>query len=472
MAWGRRSLVVLAAALAGCGRVGFDDQPPGDGAPVPTVGFAFAQSLTDEAAGTHAVGIVLSEPAMSTVTVEVGVTGGDADPNADFVLGATRVTLLPGETQADLLVTIFADGIEEPDETIELTLGAAINARVGRAAHKVTISGSILPRVQFAAEGSSADENDGTQSFGVVLDVMSSVDVVVSYDIDGTSSAADHELAAGQLVIPAGQLTAPITGAIVDDPYDEENETLVLGLTAQTGAVIGAVPTHVHTIIDQDPPPTVGFDVQATAVPEDTINALEVTLSIESEKTVTVGYTSTGSASDTDFTATPETLVFPPGVTQAFINGVPTADVLDEENELASFTLIDPTNATIRAAAGTHNWTIIDNDEPPALQFQTATASVPEGATYTPLVQLSGPSGRTVQFSVALALGTASSTDVAVNTGPYTIPPGSTTIAVNVSLIQDASPEPDETFTLQVAGAVNATLGAPAQLTVTIQNDD
>jgi hypothetical protein len=113
-----------------------------------SVGFQFATSLTDELVGTHTVPIALAAPAAQEVTVDVEVTGGNAD-DLDFTLITPHVTFTPGETVANVEVAIVDDGVEEPDETVELRLVAAAGAVIGAGDHRITISAGPLPRVQF-----------------------------------------------------------------------------------------------------------------------------------------------------------------------------------------------------------------------------------------------------------------------------------------------------------------------------------
>src|SRR5258705_1879549 len=110
MGWGTRSLVLGAAALAACGRVGFGEDPGGDGAPVPTVGFAFTTSLTDEVAGTHHVNLALSAPVAVDVTVDVQVTGGTATEGPDFAVVASQVAILARSTHGSFDPVIVDDG--------------------------------------------------------------------------------------------------------------------------------------------------------------------------------------------------------------------------------------------------------------------------------------------------------------------------------------------------------------------------
>lgn len=474
MGWGTRSLVLGAAALAACGRVGFDGLD-GDGAPVPTVGFAFPTSLTDEAEATHHVTMSLSVASGSDVAVDVEVAGGTATAGDDFALGSNFVTIPAGATEATVDLTIVADGLEEPDETIELRLASAVNARVGAADHTVTISSDILPRVQFMGMQSAAQEDAGPQAFAVVLDTVAATDVVVAYAVGGTASqGVDHQFAPSQVTIPAGQMMAPLAGAVVDDDLDEDDETIKLTLNAQMGAVIGMVDQHVHTILDQDPPPTVRFSLDShesvEGGPMD--SGMQIELSGPSGKTVSVDLNiAGGTASPADFVIPIAPIVFLPGETTHAIHPTALDDTLDEDDETVQLELANPVNATL-TANNSHVWTIHDNDDPPTLAWGAVAVMTAENVSFSAPVNLSAASGKTIQFMVTTATGTASAMDFSVPAGPYLIPAGSTSVAVPVTLVNDTIPEGNETFTLGLTAPTNATIGAPSTETVTIVDDD
>ena len=79
--------------------------------------------------------------------------------------------------------------------------------------------------------------------------------------------------------------------------------------------------------------------------------------------------------------------------------------------------------------------------------------------------------GVTITYSTANGTATAGSDYVAVVAGSVTIPAGALTGNLPVTINGDTTVEPDETFTVTVASATNATLGATTA-TGTIINDD
>lgn len=105
-----------------------------------------------------------------------------------------------------------------------------------------------------------------------------------------------------------------------------------------------------------------------------------------------------------------------------------------------------------------------------------ADASVTEGNTGTTTiafpVTLSSTASQPVSVSYSTADGTATApSDYASATGTLTFNPGETTKSVLVSVVGDTVYEQDETFTVNLTSAGNATL-ARTSATATIKNDD
>jgi hypothetical protein len=147
-------------------------------------------------------------------------------------------------------------------------------------------------------------------------------------------------------------------------------------------------------------------------------------------------------------------------------------DLLDELDETFLVTLSAPSHAAVVGAPGTG--TIADNDAEPTLTVDDA--ALAEGNTgvtmATFVVRLSTASGRAVTGNFGTANGTATAgSDYTATAGPFSIPAGSTTLAVQVPVVGDVTEEVNETFVLNLTGVSGAVVG-DAQATGTIQNDD
>jgi hypothetical protein len=207
------------------------------------------------------------------------------------------------------------------------------------------------------------------------------------------------------------------------------------------------------------------------------VNALfTLMLSAPSAGTVSVTYqTANGSATaGSDYTGGPGSASFPVGATTTTIAVPVLGDTLDEGTEGFVVNLTGATGATITDPQGAA--TILDDDGPPTVSVADAPPVTEGNSGTTPasfVVTLSGASGQPVTVNFATADGTAQQPAdyVAITGGSVTLPAGTTSTTVTVSVRGDAAFENDEGFFLNLTGATNATLG-DAQGQATILNDD
>ncbi|MBN1672635.1 MAG: lamin tail domain-containing protein [Kiritimatiellae bacterium] len=109
--------------------------------PVPVVQFADAASEQSESVGTVGFQVALSESVVVAVSVDFAVTGGTAAPGGvDYTLANGTLTFAAGATAKTIPAAVIDDGLEEPDETLVVTLSGASNANLGgRTTHTHTI---------------------------------------------------------------------------------------------------------------------------------------------------------------------------------------------------------------------------------------------------------------------------------------------------------------------------------------------
>jgi len=199
-----------------------------------------------------------------------------------------------------------------------------------------------------------------------------------------------------------------------------------------------------------------------------------VSLSATSTQIVTVSYaTANGTAAaGSDYTATSGTLTFPPGTVARPISVTTLGDTLSEANETFSVWLTGATAAFVTDSEGVG--TILDDDPPPTMSI--GDASIAEGNSGTKnlvfTVSLSAVSGQTVTVDYAPAGGTATAGgDYAANAGTLSIPTGTPTGSISVTLLSDTLNEPNETFFLNLSNATGAAL-IDSQALGTIIDDD
>ena len=158
------------------------------------------------------------------------------------------VTRTDGDISADLVVTLTSD------DTSEATIPATVTIPAGRASAEFTISGvddaivdgTQIAEIEVSATGFQADtdrvdvtdndaavvgisaSNDGFEAgpvngqFVVSLSVATGSDIDIPYSVGGTAvSGDDFAPLSGVVTIPAGQLSAPLDIAVIDDNVAE-----------------------------------------------------------------------------------------------------------------------------------------------------------------------------------------------------------------------------------------------------------
>ncbi len=452
-----------------------------DGPGLPTVQFDVDSSLADENVADHKILVKLSEP--STSSVDFKVTGGIASQGSDFVFinGSTSGTLTFAGATENIEVMISNDGLEEPNESIEITLENPQGATLGdKITHTITISADILPRVKFTSTATARDEDMTGAKLDLELDLAPTQPVTIDLALSGAATAvADYDLTAQTVTFEIGQTTAQLDYGVVADTRDELDEIIAVDLASPIGVVIDTSASHTeHTIRDDDATPTVFFASGSSSALEAVADRTQtVQLSAASNLQVTVNYAQTGTAVDNDVTVGGNgTLTFAPGEMSKTIPVTVTDDARDEANETVVLTLSNPTNATL-ANPQVSTVTITDDDDPPAVTFATPTTAVTEGgAAITVTVNLTGNVTDlpvTVDFARDNASTATATSDFTLGTAsPLTFAPGVTTQDITVTIVDDNVAELDETLVLALSNFTNSTAGATTTHTVTITDDD
>ncbi len=222
--------------------------------------FDSSDSRAAEHTGTVELTVTLSNPQEDqTYTVDYAATGGTAIESVDYAPVAGTLTFYPGQTARIISISIIDDGIDEDDETIEVTLSNPTGGdlALGEAAvHTYTIL-DPRPRVEFAAEAGTVSERvriiHRPVKIPVGLSVASRETVTVVYVVAGGTAArdVDYVLRNGILSFAPGQVKADISFYVVDDNIRESDETIVLRLFDPTGgSLLGSKTQYRLTITD------------------------------------------------------------------------------------------------------------------------------------------------------------------------------------------------------------------------------
>lgn len=491
----------LGGAAVGTGTVTNDDALP----LIVITGDAQSEGNSGTSPLTFTVSLVdaTSNPAPSgrTVTVDFATKNGTALAGSDYTANSGTLSFAAGETQKQIVVQMIGDTVAEAAETLTVGLSNPVNAAIqtGTATGTIQNDDGNLPLLNIDDQ-SITEGNAGTQTmtFNVTLSAASAQNVTVSYATqDGTAVAAgtlatggkDYVAKSGTLTFAPGELSKTIAITIDGDVANEADETfsVVLSNPSTTAQIQNG--TGTGTILNDDAVPTLSI-ADASLVEGNagkTNMSFTVTLSAISGRTVSVSYATADDtavttglivAGGTDYTAKTGTLTFSPGQTTKTILVPITGDTTLEPDETFTVTLATPINAAI--TDDTSVGTIVNDDTAPTMTITDVTLAegtpAPNTADTTPFVftvKLSNTSSDTVTVAYVSANGTATiaGKDYFPAVGTLQFFPGETTKTITVLVRKDAVAETDETFFVNLSGAVGATL-SDAQGQGTITNDD
>ena len=419
-------------------------------------------------------------------------------------LDAVQGTLVfsPGEVSKTVRVVLHADDANEADEeTFLLVLSAPTNARLTKptpyqdwyddfswngTAEGVVLDGDGEPALSIA--DAQATEGASGLDFAVTMNRPNHQDVLVDYTVvPGTAVETEDYTRStyrGRLVFTPGETREVLSVAVVDNEVAELTETLEVRLSSPRYAVITDRPEialarriGVGTILDDD-------DIEVSVGDEsgDEGETVSFTVSLAGGVTdaeIVANYAlSDGTAlSGSDYepaSGSPTgSLRFAPGVTSATVQVELLDDDVDEapENFVLALTGVTGGSARIDPDAGRAMGTINDTDVPPTVSIAEEPVAE-EGGTLAFPVSLEKPSGQIVTVSYATADDTATAgDDYEADGDALSFQPGETSLTVEVAVIDDSVDEPDETLTLNLTEAMNASLDVATATGTILDND-
>ncbi|MDW7707086.1 putative Ig domain-containing protein [Xanthomonas euvesicatoria] len=448
--------------------------------PSRTASIAVSPSAANEDSGTSLVyTVTLSQTNTSATTVNL-TRSGTATSGTDYSGAVTSVVVPANTASASFSVTPIADTAVETDETVIFSVANGTGYSTGSpSSATATIVNDDFPSASIAVSPASVSENGATNLlYTVTLNQPSPTALSIGFGVSGTAtSGTDYAAVSSPLVIAAGQTTGTITINPTADSTVEPDETVVISLNTGSGYTVGSPNSATGTILNDDQPALSINDVSVNEGNAGTTNAtFTVSLSAPagaggvSFDIATADGTATAGVDYVASSLTGQTI--PAGSSSATFTVLVTGDTLAEPNETFFVNLSNVTGASVSDGQGLG--TIVNDDAQPALSIDDV--SVNEGnsgtttATFT--VSLSAASGQTVTVNYATADGTATAgSDYVARSGTLSFAPGVTAQGVAVTVNGDTAVEPNETFSVGLSGASNATI-ARATGTGTILNDD
>lgn len=459
----------------------------------PVVRFTSNNSVRSESVGQLLVTVQLSAASGRETSVTIsGVNGTAIGLGVDFTVPTTPMVIPAGATTANLVIQLVDDFFVEPDENFSVVIQSAAGATLGTPlTHFVTINDNdpaTPPRITWSTASTLQPEGTAALNLVATLTPAQTGTVTVLYAINPISATYGSDFSAaaqsGVLTFPGGttSVTLPIT--ITNDVAVESDEIFTVSLVGPSGIVLlGANPIHTVTISDNDNLNKIGFGAISSSQNEDVSpiapvielrdgGGAAVTNSTGSDITVSYSVVGGSATNGTDYVLAAGVAVIPNGSSQTTISINITDDLIDEPNQTIIVRLSNPVNANLRTSFTDLTHTIVDNDNPPRINFTSATNGSSEGVSLSPVSLTSGlitEVGVSAPFTVTAVSATAG-TDFVLANGTVTIPANGSTANINVTLVQDALIEGNETFSITLTGP-NAGITTPSTV-FTIFDDD
>lgn len=318
-----------------------------------TVHFALKAKTVDE--GRRASFLVQREGGTcGSLSVQYEARAGTASLGPDYAASAGTLTWADADGLSKTVsVSTLQDEIDEDDETISLRLLSEDPSLLSAPSTAVVTirDDDAVPVFNLEASASNVVESAGTVTVTARLSGPSSTNIRIPLKTSGTAvEGKDYGLpdAGPQIVIPAGDLSGSLAISVLDDALDEMPEQLDLAAGTVTGARPGDVTALALRIADNDPLPSVSFKRTALKLTEGETGFADIVLSAASGRAVALTLSADGTAkSGRDFAAVPSTIIFPEGTLRRRVPLTALEDTVGERRETVTFTILDPTTATI-----------------------------------------------------------------------------------------------------------------------------
>jgi Ca2+-binding RTX toxin-like protein len=325
------------------------------------------------------------------------------------------------------------------------------------------------------------DESQTYADFLVRLDAPNTNAVTVRYDTaDGTASyfysPKDYVSTGQTLNFAPGETVKTVRVTLLDDAISEatKNFSLILSSPSANATIIKGARA---TIIDNDA--TTGTPTASIidTVVDETDQTAMVTVVLNKPSTSWTSLDVAGqniTAVGSDYRALQiGKIAFAPGETEKTVTFGLSNDALVEGTELFDAVLANPVGVTLGDARA-HAF-IASNDNAAAASpiVHVANVAASEDKGYIDfLVTLSAPSVSGARVNYSTSAGTASSSsDFLSASGTLVFAPGEVARVWRIILNDDITAEALETFTFNLSGAVNATIGTASATASIIDNE-
>jgi len=412
--------------------------------------------------------------------------GGFGGPQ-NYAAGSSPSALVLGDFTGDLKLDITtANGW---NNTVSVLRGGGDGSFASPALTAIATPAWALAAADFNGDGwlDAVTANPDGNNVSVLLNTQdwrslqvggfpSPVEVGQTHTITVTALATDGSLLTGYTGTVHFSSSDPL--AVLPDDYvftSADNGAKTFSVTLGTAGTQSVMVNDATTpalagqqTVFVNPPPPATFAVGDSVVTETDAGTVAATFTVTRggnlDGTVTVNYSTVdgGALAGSDYVAQSESLTFGPDELSRTITVLVNGDVTDEHDQAFYVVLWNAVGADIVDDTG--EGMILDNDAAPTITI-TAKVSLKEGknralTSFDFIVTLSAPSEKDIQVNFATANGTATTADndYTPRSGTLFFAAGDTRETISVQVKGDKRKESNETFFVNLSGALNASI--------------
>ncbi|WP_122893440.1 Calx-beta domain-containing protein [Arcobacter peruensis] len=426
---------------------------------------------------------VTRDNSISIGSVEWELTGVELSDLAQGQDTSGVINFIPGQTSADIEVTVLGDKLIEENENINISLKNPGNNTILGDSNVTTTIINDDSEVNITTNKSSIEEGSDGVSQVITYTVTRDNSISsgsVEWELTGVelSDLAQGQDTSGVINFIPGQTSADIEVTVLGDKLIEENENINISLKNPGNNTILGDSNVTTTIINDDSEVNITTNKSSIEEGSDGVSQV-ITYTVTRDNSISSGsveWELTG-VELSDLAQGQDTsgvINFIPGQTSADIEVTVLGDKLIEENENINISLKNPGNNTILGDSNVTTTIINDDSE---VNITTNKSSIEEGSdgvsqviTYTVTRDNSISSG-----SVEWELTGVELSDLAQGqdtSGVINFIPGQTSADIEVTVLGDKLIEENENINISLKNPGNNTILGDSNVTTTIINDD
>ncbi len=455
---------------------------------VPSVTVSFEQASYTVAEGSSVtVKVKLSADPERTVTIPLTSADQGGASSSDYSGVPASVTFNSGDTEQTFSFAAASDSDNDDGESVKLGLGSSLPTGVTKGSPDetvVSITDDDVPSVTVSFEQGSYTVIEGnTVTVKVVLsaDPERTVTIPLTKTEQGGASSSDYAGVPDNVVFNSGDTEQTFAFSATDDSVDDNSESVKIGVgTLPTGVSEGSQKETVVSIVDNDAPAVaVSFGQATYAAAEGGTVTVEVVLSADPERTVTIPLTKAnqGGASDADYSGVPANVVFDSGDTEKSFTFTATADSDNDDGESVRLGFGSSLPSGVSEGSPDETVVSITDDDVPTVtaNFEQAAYTVAEGSSVTIKVKLDADPERTVTIPITKNnQNGASASDYSGVPASVVFNSGDTEKTFTFNATDDTADDDGESVRLGFGSSLPAgvSAGATNQSTVSITDND